>query len=155
MAIHGANMPDTAYHVDATFYALGDFSDLFGSMLPMEAQRALPKKGRVNTDEELAYYLLCKDAVMISPLSYFGLSNSKGFIRITCSGNASELKELMDRLEYRLLKSRKKIKLTYLDRIMKKLPDFKQVDMPIYLFIIQKMASYSQEDSCKALKIKN
>ncbi|MCX7115154.1 MAG: pyridoxal phosphate-dependent aminotransferase [Gammaproteobacteria bacterium] len=103
----GALMPDPLYQVDATFYVLGDFSDLFGLELPIEAQRALQKTGAVSTGEEIAYYLLFKDAVMIAPLSYYGLSQNCGFMRITCSGNEAELKELMDRLEQRLFKARK------------------------------------------------
>ncbi|PJD92776.1 MAG: hypothetical protein CK424_04130 [Legionella sp.] len=150
-----ANMPDISYTVHATFYALGNFSDLFGLMLPIEAQRALQKKGKITTDEELAYYLLFKDSVMIAPLSYFGLPNNKGFIRITCSGNIQELKELMDRLEYRLFKARKKIKLAFLESIMKQLPELKNLDESMYLAIIKKMALFSEEDTCKSLKTKN
>lgn len=102
----GAAMPDPLYHVEATFYALGDFSDLFGLELPQDAARALQRTGRVSTDEELAYYLLFEDALMVAPLSYFGLSEKSGYLRITCSANEKELCELMDRLEQRLFKVR-------------------------------------------------
>jgi len=46
------------------------------------------------------------DSIMLAPLSYFGLSADCGYLRITCSAKLTELKELMDRLERRLLKAR-------------------------------------------------
>lgn len=111
----GAAIPDPAYQVEATFYALCDLSELFGLDLPIEAQQALQKTGKVSTGEDLAYYLLFKDAVMITPLSYFGLPKNSGLMRITCSGNEQELQELMDRLEQRLLKARECRKLALLE----------------------------------------
>lgn len=152
----GAAMPDPQYQVEATFYALGNFSDLLGLEMPEEAYRALQKTGKVSTGEELAYYLLFKDAVMIAPLSFFGLAKDSGFIRITCSGNAEELKELMDRLEHRLLKARKNKKLTLLDNINQKLPELKNLDAHLYEIISNKIAIYThEEDNCLTLKIEN
>ena len=103
----GAAMPDTTYRVEATFFVLGHFKDLFGLPLPIEAARALQRTGPVKTDEDIAYYLLFNDALMVTPLSYFGLPDDQGFLRITCSGNAKELKDMMDRLEARLISARK------------------------------------------------
>ncbi|WP_233588625.1 pyridoxal phosphate-dependent aminotransferase [Legionella sp. km535] len=102
----GAAMPDPDYQVEGSFYVLTDLSDLFGLDLPEDSKRALGKGGRVSTDEELAYYLLFKDRIMIAPLSYFGMRDDVGYMRITCSSRESELKEMMDRLENRLLEAR-------------------------------------------------
>lgn len=103
----GAAMPDPEYKVEATFYALGNFTDLLGLDLPQETQVALQKTGKVSTGEDIAYYLLFKDALMITPLSYFGLSKHCAYMRITCSGSQQELKILMDRLEHRLVEARR------------------------------------------------
>lgn len=102
----GANMPSSHYQVDATFYVVGDFSDLIGMSIPKEAEHVLNKTGEVRTGEELVYALLFQDAVMLAPLSYFGLEPECGYIRITCSAKFDELEEMMDRLEYRLKKTR-------------------------------------------------
>lgn len=111
----GAAMPDPVYQVEATFYALCDLRELFGLDLPKEAQQALQKTGKISTGEDLAYYLLFKDAVMITPLSYFGLPQNSGIMRITCSANEQELQELMDRLEHRLFEARRCRKLSLLE----------------------------------------
>lgn len=102
----GAEMPCPFYQVEATFYALGDFSDLMGMEIPSEAEITLGKKGLIQTGEELVYSLLFKDSLMLAPLSYFGLSEDCGYLRITCSAKSDELKEMMDRLEKRLLEAR-------------------------------------------------
>jgi aspartate aminotransferase/aminotransferase len=44
---------------------------------------------------------------MVAPGSYFGMSPNNGFVRITCSGTSEQLKEMMDRIETRLLTARK------------------------------------------------
>lgn len=152
----GAVMPDPLYNVEATFYALADFSDLFGLELPSEAKRALQKTGKISSGEELAYYLLFKDAVMITPLSYFGLSKESGFMRITCSGNDSELQELMDRLEHRLLQARRDKKFTLLENITKQLPFLKKADLHMFDVISKKLALLNNEkENCLALKRSN
>ncbi|KTD49815.1 pyridoxal phosphate-dependent aminotransferase [Legionella quateirensis] len=102
----GAQMPCPNYKVEATFYALGDFSDLMGMEIPKEAETVLNKTGIIQTGEELVYSLLFKDLIMLAPLSYFGLAEDCGYLRITCSANTDELKEMMDRLEQRLLEAR-------------------------------------------------
>ena len=103
----GANMPDSQYKVQGTFYVLGDFSELFGLPIPPEAERALGKTGPViSSNEELAYSLLFEDGLMLAPMSYCGLPNDSGVLRITCSGSEDELKDLMDRLEARVLAAR-------------------------------------------------
>lgn len=102
----GAEMPCSYYQVDATFYALGDFSELMGTKIPKEAAAVLNKKGIVQTGEELVYSLLFEDSLMLAPLSYFGLPDDCGYLRITCSAKSDELKEMMDRLERRLSDAR-------------------------------------------------
>ena len=117
----GANMPDPHYNPEGTFYILGDFSDLLGETLPESSSCALNKKGKISTDEDITYYLLFKDSLMIAPLSYFGMPKNKGYMRITCSGNDNEVKELMNRLENRLTIARANKKDAYLNEIHEKL----------------------------------
>lgn len=152
----GAAMADPLYRVEATFYVLGDFNDLFGLQLPDEAKRALQKTGKVSTDEEIAYYLLFKDLVMVAPLSYFGLAQNSGFMRITCSGNERELQELMDRLEHRLLKARIKKKLALLKQIRPQLALIEKSNHNLYEFIVKKIEVLNiKDDNCLILKEKN
>ncbi|MDP3788754.1 MAG: pyridoxal phosphate-dependent aminotransferase, partial [Candidatus Chromulinivorax sp.] len=124
----GASMPDPEYKVDGTFYILGDFSDLFGLELPSETARALEKTGTITTNEEIAYYLLFHDSVMIAPSSYFGLSKNDGFMRITCSGDEEELQELMNRLAARLFEARYNKKISLLNAIAHQLPELREIN---------------------------
>lgn len=103
----GASMPDPKHGPQGTFYVMADLKDLFGQEISVEAMRALGKQGKISTDEELIYSLLFDNGVAIAPLSYFGMSNRDGYVRITCSGGDEELAELMDRLENRLVAARK------------------------------------------------
>lgn len=139
----GAAMPDPDYKVDGAFYVMSDFSDLFGLELSENAARALQKRGPVTTNEELAYYLLFNDAVMIAPSSYFGMSEKSGFMRITCSGDEVELCELMDRLESRLLEARRNKKIELLNNIARQLPDLRDVDKVNHDLIIVRLAELS------------
>ncbi|STY27871.1 kynurenine--oxoglutarate transaminase [Legionella wadsworthii] len=152
----GAAMPDPLYHVEATFYVLADFSDMFGLPLPKESARVFQKSGLVKTDEDLAYYLLFEENVMITPLSYFGLSPYDGFMRITCSGREKELQDLMDRLEHKLFESRKNIKNIFLQRINNRLPELAKLDNHMYDLIYRKLQIMKKEkDNCLRLKSQN
>lgn len=101
-----ALLPDPHYKINGTFYVIADLSDLFYLTLPIETKSALNKTGKIENDEDIAYFLLFSDSIMIAPLSYFGLSNKLGYLRITCSGGEHELTELMDRIEKRLIEAR-------------------------------------------------
>jgi aspartate/methionine/tyrosine aminotransferase len=103
----GASMPDQNYKVESTFYVLADVSDLLGLEIPKEVNRALPNAKVTKTSEDIAYYLLFKDRIVISPLSYFGVKKNDGYVRITCCGGEEELRDLADRLENRLIEARK------------------------------------------------
>ena len=150
----GASMPDQNYQIEATFYVLGDFSDLFGLDLPNDVSRVLQRTGKITTDEELAYYLLFIDSIMLAPLSYFGLMADRGFLRITCSGHGDELEDLMDRLEARLLESRKNRCLALFENIKQELIKMKEIDLPLYEAISQKLPE-PDHDNCLSLKTKN
>lgn len=107
----GTALPDEKYRVGGAFYAIANLSELIGLDLPPEGsvnctKRVLNKTGKITTDEDIAYYLLFNDGVMIAPLSYFDLSPTKGYMRITCSGGLDELTEIMNRLEKRLFIAR-------------------------------------------------
>ncbi len=105
LANMGASLPDPQYKVEGTFYTLADMSDLFGLELPAEAEKALGKKGIVETGEDVTYYLLFK-GVMLAPLCYFGANPKNGFMRITCSGGDAEINALCDVLEKILSEAR-------------------------------------------------
>jgi len=102
----GASMPDPLYKIEGTFYVTCDFSDLMDGEIPVEAQFALERKGKIKTSEDLVYSLLFKERIMVAPGCYFGMPPKNGFIRITCSGTQDELQALMDRLEDCLLVAR-------------------------------------------------
>ncbi|MFJ1267531.1 pyridoxal phosphate-dependent aminotransferase [Legionella lytica] len=137
-----ASMPDPLYEVEATFYAMGDFSDLFGLPMPQESNQVFQKISTVKTDEDIAYYLLFNDAVMVAPLSYFGLEKNSGFMRITCSATTVELEELMNRLEQRLVSARQ-IKKDILIQIIHELASqIKAQDLHVYELITTKMAPF-------------
>jgi aspartate/methionine/tyrosine aminotransferase len=150
----GASMPDTTYTVEATFYVLGDFSDLFGLELPKDVSRVLQRTGRITNDEELAYYLLFMDSIMLAPLSYFGLADNRGFLRITCSGNAAELHDLLDRLEARLFETRKNKYKALFKNVTQELVEIKKIDPHLYETMLQKIPEPEQE-TCLSLKTKN
>lgn len=152
----GANMPDPDYKVEGTFYIMADFSDLLGMTLPGEAARAIEKTGPVTTNEDIAYYLLFQDLVMIAPSSYFGLSKKDGFMRITCSGDQEELHELMDRLEGRLFEARMNKKVSLLNDIALQLPELKNINTEKHEQALATLSTLSQlEDNCLNLKEKN
>ncbi|KTD53062.1 aspartate aminotransferase A [Legionella quinlivanii] len=152
----GAEMPDPDYQVEATFYALGDFSDLFGLDLPEQAARALQRTGKVKSGEELAYYLLFEDKIMIAPLSYYGLEKDCTYMRITCSASERDLKELMDRLEQRLFSARKKKYQHLLENIDSNLEAVRHIELHLYETIRNKINVLSnQAETCLLLKAKN
>ncbi|CAM3023972.1 pyridoxal phosphate-dependent aminotransferase [Legionella worsleiensis] len=152
----GAAMPDPEYQVEATFYVLVDLSDLFGLDLPEDSKRALGKGGQVSTDEELAYYLLFKDRIMIAPLSYFGMMGDKGYMRITCSSGDSELKEMMDRLENRLLEARLSRQQVLVEKIKSRLQAIESINPSLYQEISEKIKVLSlKEKNCLAVKEDN
>lgn len=151
-----ATMPDPEHRTAATFYVLTDLSDLFGLELPQEATRAIGKGGVVTNDEELTYYLLFKDRVMIAPLSYYGLDAKKGYMRITCSGNESELKDMMDRLENRLIEARLIRQKALIEKIDARLPELERINPALYRKVFEQIEHVSQkEKSCSQLKDDN
>lgn len=152
----GAELPDPSYIIEASFYIIADFSDLFGLELPDEYKRVSESTGFITTGEELAYYLMFNDNVMISPLSYFGLPDDSGLIRITCSANDEELRELMDRLENRLTYARLLKKDKLINQINHLLPELKIIDKHIYDIVDKKMNELDlSSDDCLILKKNN
>lgn len=152
----GASMPNSSYKIQATFYALGDFSDLFGMKMPEETKRVFTNNDTIQTDEHLAYYLLFKHSLMIAPLSYFGLKKNSGFIRITSSGCETELLELMDRLENSLFAGRKRKKDMFIASITQKLAVLKKSDINLYNEILEELNFLSKkDDTCLSLKETN
>ena len=101
-----AKLPDTNYCSRGTFYVLANLQDLIGTPINKDCFRAIQRQmseknspALIETDEEIVYHLLFTYGVMVAPLSYFGLSNQLGYIRITCSAEKNELEEMMDKIE--------------------------------------------------------
>lgn len=153
----GASMPDPEYKVEATFYVLGDFGDLFGLEMPKSLECVFPQVDLIKTDEDLAYYLLFEEGVMIAPMSYFGLAENSGYVRITCSAHQTELTDLMDRLESRLFEARKLKNQSLLSAINADMEQLKNFDHDLYISFEKKIANYVEGTafSCKNLKEKN
>lgn len=152
----GALMPDPDYKPEATFYVLADLSDLIGLALPKESARALGKTGQVETSEDITYYLLFKDSIMIAPLSYYGLPKNQGFMRITCSSDENELCDLMNRLETRLLEARRIKKADLMDKLSHTLAELKNIDEAKHDEILSRMIeAVSTKENCLALKAQN
>lgn len=97
---------DADYKTEGTFYVIAHLKDLLGSDIPQEAEMALGKSGKIETDADICYSLLFDDHVMIAPLSFFGVDPRLGYVRITCSNGFSQLKDMMDRIETRLAQAR-------------------------------------------------
>ena len=149
----GAAMPDPDYSVDGTFYILTDLTDLLGLELPVEARRALGKTGQVKTNEELAYYLLFSDSIMLAPASYFGLPKQSGVMRITCSGTEAELCDLMDRLESRLLEARHSKKISLIDNIAHQMDQLHEINEKMHVDMTEKLITVlSDAESSLSLK---
>ncbi len=149
----GADMPCAHHQVEATFYALGDFTDMIGLEMPDEARQAIQKQGKLETGEDLAYYLLFKERLMVAPLSYFGLSDGCGYLRITCSAKQPQLKEMMDRLEHCLTQGRllKKHSLIQQINTLIDTPDF-ETDEGIGALPSQVEKIQTKSATCRELK---
>jgi aspartate/methionine/tyrosine aminotransferase len=150
----GAAMPCADHQVEAGFYALGDFSDVFGMEMPKGIDAALGNIGIAQTGEDLAYYFLFKDSLMIAPLSYFGLAIDCGYLRITCSGRMVELKEMMDRLERRLFEARLKVNTFLIHEILSKMEELTDSHLHKTMFVeLHLMQSFAP--SCSEIKQQN
>lgn len=148
----GAAMPNPLYEVKATFYVLANLEDLFHADLSESCKTILEKKGKITSDEDLAYSLLFEDLIMIAPLSYFGVPKEKGYMRITCSDDLNTLKNLMDRIEKRLTASRKNIKVkleNHLNTLLKNMDPEYGADLKKMLFEKSEQLQVSQ---CLILK---
>ena len=117
----GAALPDPSYQISGSFYILADFSDFIGLPLHPDVIKQVYKgnhSGTIQTDEDIAYHLLFDGQLGIAPLSYFIHSDvalslahlrkapNLGYMRITCSDDEKQLKELMDSLEHYLYQAR-------------------------------------------------
>ena len=152
----GASMPDEKYQVEATFYAMGDFSDLFGLEMPKSVEKVFERSGQIKTDEELAYYLLFQEGLMIAPMSYFGLAENSGLIRITCSAHQTELTEMMNRLEHCLYHARKNKHQELIQLVKNELLELKQYEKEVYDSLDAKVSQYAEpSSSTRELKQKN
>lgn len=75
-------------------------------------------------------------------LSYFGLAENSGFIRITCSGHQTELVEMMNRLESCLLQSRQDKHRKLVTEFSGQLNALANYDKDIYETIKKKTAAH-------------
>lgn len=152
----GAAMPDPSYNIEGTFYVLGDFSDLLGENIPLDAKRALGKEGVIETNEELAYSLLFSESLMLTPGAYFGMPSKNGYLRITCSETREELEEVMHRLQGRLFLARQSKLNQLMQQITTQLEALKVVNPDYYEHCAvkyQKILNITND--CLLLKEKN
>lgn len=105
-----AHLPDCNHEIAGAFYVIANLGELLGTPIPTSAERALGKSGPIATDNDICYSLLFSDQLMIAPLSYFGVDPHLGYVRITCGAGISQLKNLMDRLENRIIIARASMK---------------------------------------------
>ena len=91
---------------------------------------------------------------MIAPLSYFGLNNKNGFMRITCSGSEKELNDLMNRLETCLLKARCDIKKALIHSITQELTKLFKVSLDRYNETKMTLKDISKTTNKNSLAIK-
>ncbi|OHE78675.1 MAG: hypothetical protein A3F67_07070 [Verrucomicrobia bacterium RIFCSPHIGHO2_12_FULL_41_10] len=153
----GAAMPDSEYRVEGTFYVLIDLSDLLGLPLPEVTVSALNKRGVNETDEDIAYYLLFIDGIMIAPLSYFGCDPKLGYLRITCSCGDGVLETLINRLEYRLTQARLAKQEQIKHHLYKTLQEIKQINSEKHDEILIQISHILNTSHCsqsKAIQLK-
>jgi len=97
------------HQTTATFYVIANLKDFIGTPFSRAAYRAIKKQennGLIESDEEIAYHLLFEYGLMVAPLSYFGVSNQLGYVRITCSLSDADLTKAMDLLETAVMAAR-------------------------------------------------
>jgi aspartate aminotransferase/aminotransferase len=84
-------LPGKNYKPDGTFYAIANLEALIGT--PSEAGVL------IETDTDIANYLLSQYYISLAPLSIMGLDEKKGWLRITCSDSTENLICLMKRIK--------------------------------------------------------
>lgn len=93
----GFTPKDMDYKPNSTFYVVADLNFLIGQPLTPEAQKILcdNKSGKIESDTDIAVYLLTKYHLALAPLSFFGVDSKKGWLRITCSLDQSGLEKMV------------------------------------------------------------
>jgi aspartate aminotransferase/aminotransferase len=102
----GAAMPDESYKPNSTFYILCDLKDMYYLPRSAKAKICNPSDEPHTTAEEIAYTLLFSEAILITPLSYYGLNSDTPYFRITCAIGTELLGDFFDRLESKLVEAR-------------------------------------------------
>ena len=95
------NMKNELYKVDSSFYIVGDFGKLIGKPLDerLACEVFLGEKKTMENDLDIVYHLLFKYKVSFSPMSFFGVSPTLGWLRIVCSFKADEFDILAQKLK--------------------------------------------------------
>jgi len=95
--------PNAIEGVEGGFYVLVNLSKLINTkiseiiILNQMKQIGLElKDGMLTSDKDIAYYILFKAGVMITPLSFFGANPTQGYLRITCAMGKKKLDNLLD-----------------------------------------------------------
>ncbi len=101
----GIHMPNPNYKVEAGIFLLIDLHTLIGYAIEPEIAKILQKKvglplqnEKLETDRDIAYYLLFKKGLNIIPLSALGIDDKKGWLRVTCTAGIETLDIIFDRL---------------------------------------------------------
>ncbi len=99
LKVYGFSIKDETYKVEGTFYILADMSDLFGvSLEPAVQNLYIETRKVISTDIDIGFHLLMKYGIAFAPLSFFGVSDKNGLMRITCSLSPQEMIQLENKL---------------------------------------------------------
>jgi aspartate/methionine/tyrosine aminotransferase len=95
--------------VEGTFYIRINLGELIGFNVEEHGIREQLKKWGLNykkleTDVDIAYFLLAKFRIMLAPLSFFGVDPKEGILRVTCSEGIDFLDKIFDKLKDFLVK---------------------------------------------------
>jgi|GEM_PF-1714510 len=127
----GADMPNKNYKPNSTFYILCDLKDLYYLPRSVKATICDPSNEPHTTAEEIAYTLLFSEAILITPLSYFGLESDTPYFRITCAIGTELLSDFFDRLESKLVEARLRKQMMLGQQIQDMLVRLKAID-PVF-----------------------
>lgn len=86
--------------ISGTFYVVAKFNELIGKRMSAKAWPIYPqKKEFIESDIDVAFHLLAEYGIAFMPMSLMGIDPQAGLLRITCSMNSKEFKQLTAQLE--------------------------------------------------------
>ena len=152
----GASMPDNGYKPNSTFYILCDLKDLYYLKRSPKSFICNPSTEPHTTAEEIAYTLLFSEAILITPLSYYGMDSDTPYFRITCGIGIELLAKLFDRLESKLVEARSRKRAMLTEQLEHLLPHLDNVSpafsREIHLTLAREIVPCEHTSLAKQLK---